>query len=94
MRLTWQATSKNKCALAYDLVDSCQCPRVTPTVTPEAGQGNYAILRPKDMLFVEWTASITGRLLLEASLLKHREHAFRPYNNLYVDLPPGAPKLN
>jgi hypothetical protein len=93
-RITWQATPKNKFALAYDLVDSCQCPRVTPTVTPEGGQGNYAMLHPKDMVFVDWTAALTNGLLLEASLLQHREHAFRPYENRYLNLPPGAPKLN
>jgi hypothetical protein len=91
-RLTWQATPKNKLGFAYDWSRQCQCPNVSPIISPEAAQQNYAFLHPKDMIFVEWTNFLTDKLLFEASVVKHREHAFRPIHNVYF--PPGIPKLN
>jgi hypothetical protein len=93
-RVTWQATPKNKLAVAYDLVDSCQCPRPDASETLEATGGSSAILFPKDMLFGDWTAPITSRVLLEAAVLKHREHADRPKKNAFFLQDPGPVKLN
>jgi hypothetical protein len=91
-RITWQATTKNKFSVALDYVDSCQCPRSlaqatagtnTSTLSPESNIVNHAFLRPKDMLFADWTAPVTNRLLVEASVVRHKEHAFRPYSDIY-----------
>lgn len=94
-RLTWQATAKNKVSVAYDYADDCECPRsLTAELSPEAGVRSYALLSPKDMVFAEWTAPLTNRLLFEAGYLKHREHAYRLYRNIYLTQNPGASKLN
>ena len=78
-RLTWQATPRNKFAVAYDFSDECACPRslaLTPQIAPEAIVNQ--LLRPKRMLFGNWTAPLTNRLLFEAVVLKHDEYASRP----------------
>jgi carboxypeptidase family protein len=94
-RITWQATPKHKLAVAYDYQNICNCPRnLTASITPEANVRNHAILQPKDMWFGDWTAPLTNRLLLEARVMKSREHAYRPVNNLYFTNDPGGVKLN
>jgi Carboxypeptidase regulatory-like domain len=94
-RITWQATQKHKLAVAYDYQNNCQCPRsLTAELSPESNIRNHAFLSPKDMVFVDWTAPVTSRLLLEAGFVKHREHAFRPYRNIYFTNNPGGLKLN
>ena len=94
-RLTWQATPKHKLAVAYDYQNNCQCPRsLTTESSPESNIRNHAFLSPKDMTFVDWTAPVTNRLLFEAGFVKHREHAYRPYENIYFTNNPGGLKLN
>src|SRR4030095_3438945 len=95
VRVTWQATTKHKLSVAYDYQNNCQCPRsLTADIAPESNIRNHAFLSPKDMVFVDWTAPLTNRLLLEAGYIKHREHAFRAYKNLYFTNDPGNVKLN
>ena len=98
-RITWQATRRNKLAVALDYVDSCQCPRslggtASPLLAPEANITNHAFLRPKDMIFADWTAPVTNRLLIEAYFLRHKEHAYRPTSDLYFTNNPAGVKLN
>ena len=94
-RVTWQANQKHKLAVAYDYQNNCQCPRsLTAELSPESNIRNHAFLSPKDMTFVDWTAPITSRLLLEAGFMKHREHAYRATNNIYFTNDPGGAKLN
>ena len=94
-RITWQATPKNKLAIAYDYVDNCQCPRsLTTELSPESNIRNHAFLSPKDYLFADWTAPLTNRFLFEARFLNHREHAYRPFENIYFTNDPGGVKLN
>ncbi|NOT28582.1 MAG: TonB-dependent receptor [Acidobacteria bacterium] len=94
-RVTWQATQQHKFAVSYDFQDQCQCPRsLTAQLAPEANVINHAILEPKDMIFVEWTAPLTSRVLVEARGYRQREHAYRPYENLYFTNDPGGVKLN
>ena len=94
-RVTWQATEKHKLAVAYDYQNNCQCPRsLTAELSPESNIRNHAFLSPKDMTFVDWTAPVTSRLLLEAGFIKHREHAYRPYSNIYFTNNPGGARLN
>jgi hypothetical protein len=94
-RVTWQATQQHKLALSYDYQNQCNCPRsLTASISPEANVINHAMLEPKDMIFAEWTAPLTSRLLLEGRAYRHREHAYRPYDNLYFTNDPGPVKLN
>ena len=94
-RITWQATPKHKLAVAYDYQNNCQCPRsLTAEIAPESNIRNHAFLSPKDMTFVDWSAPVTSRLLLEAGYVKHREHAYRAYENLYFTNNPGGVRLN
>jgi len=94
-RITWQATPVHKLAVAYDYQDICNCPRsLTAQIAPESNVRNHAILVPKDMLFVDWTAPLTNRLLLEARGYRHREHAYRPVDNVYFTNDPGGRRLN
>ena len=93
--MTWQATPKHKLSLAYDYQNNCQCPRsLTAEIAPESNIRNHAFLSPKDFTFVDWTAPLTNRLLLEAGFAKHREHAYRAYQNLYFTNDPGNVRLN
>jgi hypothetical protein len=46
------------------------------------------------MWFLEWTAPLTNRLLVEGRGYRHREHAYRPRTNLYFTHDPGPVKLN
>jgi Carboxypeptidase regulatory-like domain len=94
-RITWQANPKNKFAVAYDYQDICNCPRsLTAQIAPEANVRNHAILVPKDMVFVDWTSPLTNRMLLEARGYRHREHAYRPVDNLYFTNDPGGKRIN
>jgi hypothetical protein len=90
-RLTWQATPKNKIGIAFDYQDSCQCPRMVATTAPEAASGVYVHDYPL-LLFGNWTAPLTSRLLFEADVVGQLEHTFRPTGNLY--LPSGTAALN
>jgi carboxypeptidase family protein len=94
-RITWQATPKHKLSVAYDYQNNCQCPRsLTAEIAPESNIRNHAFLSPKDFTFVDWTAPLTNRLLFEAGFSKHREHAYRAYQNLYFTNDPGSARLN
>jgi len=94
-RITWQVTPKHKLALAYDYQNNCQCPRsLTAENSPESNIRNHAFLSPKDFTFVDWSAPLTSRLLFEAGFVKHREHAYRPYQNLYFTNDPGNVRVN
>lgn len=95
LRVTWQATPKHKLAAAYDFSWGCECPRsLTAQISPEANVRNHAILGPKDYVFVEWTAPLTHRLLLEGGLVRHREHGWRLRSNAYFTHDPGPAKLS
>jgi hypothetical protein len=94
-RVTWQATQKHKFAWAYDYQNICNCPRsLTASITPESNVRNHAILEPKDMIFFDWTAPLTNRLLITLNTYRHREHAYRPRVNPYFTNDPGPVKLN
>ena len=64
LRLTWQASAKNKFSFFVDDQGRCQCANVTATMAPEAAISiEYPIQR---MVTVGWTSPVTNRLLLEA----------------------------
>jgi hypothetical protein len=89
-RLTWQANVKNKIGVSYDYASSCPCPRnISATQSPEAGVTGYAPIKPGKMLFLDWTAPLTNRLLLEARFLKRDSLSKRPLTNIYFTHDPG-----
>jgi Carboxypeptidase regulatory-like domain len=89
-RLTWQATPKNKIGVSYDYASSCPCPRnISATVSPEAGVTGYAPIKPGTMLFLDWTSTVTKRLLVEARFLKRDSLSTRPLTNIYFTHDPG-----
>ena len=93
-RLTWQATPKNKIGVSYDYASSCPCPRnISATVSPEAGVTGYAPIKPGTMLFLDWTSTVTTRLLIEARFLKRDSLSTRPLTNIYFTHDPGPGAL-
>jgi hypothetical protein len=69
MRLTWQATQKNKLGFAWTYQVNCGCPQVvSATVAPEADQ--RATFPEQQKLLWDWTSPLTNRLLLEAAFLQ------------------------
>jgi len=67
IRLTWQATPRNKFSGSFDYRDRCQC-------TNLGNGGNYALspdaavdfrFRPQHYVIGTWTSPVTSRLLLE-----------------------------
>jgi hypothetical protein len=92
VRLTWQATPRNKFAFTYDPTRICDCPRsLIATRAPEANVSNYVTEDPRNQTSAHWTAPVTSRLLLEANILRHRNLAARAHVNPYF--PPGPVRM-
>jgi carboxypeptidase family protein len=67
LRLTWQASPKNKISLFYDEQPHCTCHRnFSATVSPEATQ--YGRWAPNGFRQASWKSPISNRLYLEASI--------------------------
>jgi hypothetical protein len=90
VRLTWQATPKNKISGFYDSQNRCQCPNPSATISPEAtspGVAGNLLYSPLDMLSFGWTAPLTNRLLIEARSGTRREnYTFDPPDHPFVNL--------
>jgi hypothetical protein len=73
LRLTWQATPKNKIGWAWDVQDTCFCSgAIGATVSPES-----AVRRefPRQYnILGDWTAPLTNRLLLDAAMVRRLEY--------------------
>jgi hypothetical protein len=94
-RVAWQATAKNKIGVSYDYASSCPCPRsLTATTSPESNVSNYAPIKPGTMLFLDWTAPLTNRVLIEAGFMKRDSQSNRPLTNIYFTQDPGGRLLN
>ncbi len=77
LRLTWQATPRNKFALAHQNAYQCFCPDQSPTTARESSTNT--VLSPQSTTTLDWTAPVTNRLLLVASALtKPDRYGFRP----------------
>jgi hypothetical protein len=65
LRMTWQATPRNKFAGTYKQDTWCDCPNgITALVAPEAARDfRFPVLR---QVHGEWTAPVTSKLLVEA----------------------------
>jgi hypothetical protein len=86
-RITWEATPKNKLAFAYDQTASCGCPRTLTATRARESEGD-STLDPKRLVFAEWTAPVTNRLLVEASTLQSVERGGRWLRNPFL---PNSP---
>jgi hypothetical protein len=82
VRLTWQATRKNKLAFGYNQVEATRPPVITATAAPESVQ----VQRFRhDITFLgEWTAPLTNRVLLESVVYQRR---LPSYSGRPEDLP-------
>ena len=65
LRLTWQASPRNKIAGTYKMDTWCDCPNgISATTAPEAARDfRFPRLRQEH---IEWTSPVTNRLLFEA----------------------------
>jgi hypothetical protein len=82
LRLTWQASPRNKFAAFGDLQDACNCGSTTGVgIPPEAI--TYFHFRPQHLYQITWTSPVTNRLLLEAGATWMVSHSPRW-------LPPGV----
>jgi hypothetical protein len=71
-RVTWQATPRNKLAVAFAREWQCKCPSfISATMSP--GIDNRWG-RPHHFVTADWTAPLTSRLLLEAGLFEQSNH--------------------
>src|SRR5688500_7080689 len=79
LRVTWQASPRNKIAGTYKVDRWCQCPdNFSATRSPEAGRDRrFPRLRQEHL---EWTSPVTNRLLLEAVGL----HLFERWGNMHL----------
>jgi hypothetical protein len=69
LRLTWQASSKNKFGFTYDETEYCDCPsNASATRAPEATE--FVFSDPRSRWIADWTAPLTNRLLLQATVNK------------------------
>src|SRR6185295_14369590 len=66
LRLTWQATPRNKISASYDYRDRCQCPNLISGGTAPEAAINF-MFRPQQIAMVAWSAPVTNKLLLEAT---------------------------
>ena len=65
LRLTWQATSKDRVATSYSGQDICTCPVSTSAALAPEAQNN-AVYNPSYIVVTTWTRPVTSRLLFEA----------------------------
>ena len=79
LRMTWQATPRNKIAGTYKVDQWCQCPNfISATRAPEAGfDRRFPRLRQEH---IEWTSPATNRLLFEAVAL----HLYERWGNMQL----------
>ena len=81
VRVTWQASPRNKFSYFYDNQYRCLCLRnLTPLLTPEA---TSSIEYPyTNITAFTWSSPLTNRLLIEAGFLWHPEEWHYPLHDL------------
>src|SRR5262245_3402976 len=66
LRLSWQASQKNKIGLTYTQQDFCAChDAIDATTAPEAAADRR--FPTQRVVLLDWTAPVTSKLLIEAS---------------------------
>ena len=67
VRVTWQASRRNKLNFFADFTDACICRSTQLGVAPEAAFGYHMRgLKPQGLYQVNWTSPVSNRLLLDA----------------------------
>ena len=85
LRVTWQASPRNKIAGTYKADKWCNCPNnISANVAPEAGRDRrFPRLRQEHG---EWTSPVTNKLLFEAVGL----HLFERWGNMHYRVNGGS----
>jgi hypothetical protein len=86
LRLTWQASAKNKFSAYHENHWRCQCRIANPTVSWESASNLEYPLNSFSTL--SWTSPLTNRVLLEARL------GFRRERYVYSKTPADSPIMN
>jgi hypothetical protein len=85
LRLTWQASLKNKLAFAYENLSTCQCSTdVSATSAPEASVRQ--VYYPNGGWSADWTAPLTNKVLLEAVVYRRFIRSWRAHPTDTADL--------
>jgi hypothetical protein len=71
VRLTWQATQRNKFGFSFAKEHMCTCPSAIRATTSPGFDNHWGW--PHHLLTTEWTSPVTSRLLLEAGMF-HQYH--------------------
>lgn len=89
LRVTWQATPKNKVAASWDEQTFCRCPHfVSATRSPEAGvDRRFPIER---LQHVEWFSTVTNSVLVEVVGMYGSER----WGNMHLRPEDGGGSLN
>ena len=66
-RITWQATPVHKLAFSYTQQTSCKCPSLQSATQIGGTENRWG--RPQRVVTADWTAPVTSRLLIDASVL-------------------------
>jgi hypothetical protein len=83
IRLTWQATQRNKIGFTWQEVDACYCPQRASLISALESETERAYPDNRVVL-ADWTVPVTSRLLLElgAAVPYNRSNRFRrPFLN-------------
>jgi hypothetical protein len=85
VRLTWQATQRNKVGFSFAKEHMCTCPSAIRATTSPGFDNHWGW--PHHLMTAEWTSPVTSRLLLEAGAFQqyHRWGWF-PYAGTNPDL--------
>jgi hypothetical protein len=84
-RLTWQATQKNKFGFSFAKEHMCTCPSAIRATTSPGFDNHWGW--PHHMATVEWTSTLTNRLLLEAGLFQqYQRWGWFPYDGTNPDV--------
>ena len=85
VRLTWQANAKNKFGFSFAKEHMCTCPSAIRATTSPGFDNHWGW--PHHLATVEWTSTLTNRLLIEGGLFEqyHRWGWF-PYDGTNPDV--------
>jgi hypothetical protein len=85
LRVTWQASPRNKIAGTYKADRWCNCPdNISATTAPEAGRDRrFPRLRQEH---IEWTSPVTNSLLFEAVGM----HLYERWGNMHLRVRGGS----
>jgi hypothetical protein len=79
LRLSYQATPRNKIGFTYTQQDFCAChDQISATIAPEAGRDRR--FPTQRVLLLDWTSPVTNRVLIEASGI----HRVERWGNMHV----------